>query len=173
MKRIGIIILLSILSSWARGQDLHNNRRDSLNIELTTEEDTITRRALNDIRFEGWQREDWLDNEYIRTLRSYLDDFHEGKIDNPSLEPYKEFVKSKFVIYYAEGFMLGGLLIYITFLDMPEAVFSAWVYSDVDEEQELVSNYVVRHVAMEEEKTTITKEEILQILKEDSAMKLW
>lgn len=126
MKRIGVIMLLGMLSSfWANGQDLPNNRRDSLIIDWAAEEDTITRKSLNDIRFEGWQRKDWLDNEYIRTLRGYLDDFHEGKIDNPALEPYKELVKSKFVIYYAEAFMLGGVLIYITFLDMPEAVFCA------------------------------------------------
>ncbi|MDE5710196.1 MAG: hypothetical protein K2I27_03455 [Bacteroides sp.] len=174
MKRIGIITLLCTLFSCAKGQELscNNMTADSLNIELTAIKDTA-RKSLNDIRFEGWKEQDWLDNEYIRTLRAYLDDFHEGKIDNPPLEPYKELVKSKFVIYYAEAFMLGGVLIYVTFLDMPKAVFSAWVYSDVNEEKEVVSNYVVRYMMMEEEKTTFTKEEILQILKEDSVMKLW
>ena len=31
--------------------------------------DTIVPKTGNDIRFEGWGEKEWLDNEYIRTLR--------------------------------------------------------------------------------------------------------
>lgn len=41
--------------------------------------DTISSgKTLNDIRFKDWDRSDWLDNEYIRTLRKYLDDYNKG-----------------------------------------------------------------------------------------------
>lgn len=42
----------------------------------TMEEDTTYRETLNDIRFAGWTKEDWADNEYIREVRRYIDAYN-------------------------------------------------------------------------------------------------
>lgn len=66
-------------------------KQDSIIDTAIQAEDTIdTRKTLNDIRFDGWERSDWLDNEYIRTLRKYLDDYNSGRVSNANLDPYKE-----------------------------------------------------------------------------------
>ena len=49
---------------------------ESLDTTLQTTDTISTGKSLNDIRFDGWERSDWLDNEYIRTLRIYLDDYN-------------------------------------------------------------------------------------------------
>ena len=137
-------------------------------------EDTIGKqKTLYDIRFDGWERSDWLDNEYIRTLRKYLDDYNRGKISNTNLDPYKEQVKGKFVVYDINPYLLGGVLIRITFLDMPDRVFSSWIYSNVDEQKEIVESYEFRSISIEEETTGMTKEDILQAVKEMDGLKLW
>lgn len=137
-------------------------------------EDTIsTRKALNDIRFDGWKEADWLDNEYIRTLRKYLDDYNAGKVSNSDLAPYKEQIKGQFVVYSIEPYLVGGAFIRITFLDMPDRVFSSWIYSNVDEKKEIVESYEFRSIAIEEERTDMTKEDILQAIKEMDGLKLW
>lgn len=73
---------------------------EASNIDMTIEStDTIgTQRTLNDIRFDGWGRNDWLDNKYIRTLRKYLNNYNAGKVSNSDLDPYKEQIKGKFVV---------------------------------------------------------------------------
>ena len=129
--------------------------------------------TLNEIRFDEWKRSDWLDNEYIRTLRKYLDDYNSGKVSNANLDPYKEQVKGKFVVYDINPYLLGGVLIRITFLDMPDRVFSSWIYSNVDEQKEIVESYEFRSISIEEEKTDMTKEDILQAIKEMDGLKLW
>lgn len=137
-------------------------------------EDTIGKqKTLNEIRFDGWDRGDWLDNEYIRTLRKYLDDYNSGKVSNANLGPYKEQVKGKFVVYDITPYLLGGVLIRITFLDMPDRVFSSWIYSNVDEQKEIVESYEFRSISIEEETTGMTKEDILQAVKEMDGLKLW
>ena len=137
-------------------------------------EDTIgTHKTLNDIRFEGWENSDWLDNEYIRTLRKYLDDYNAGIVSNPELDPYKEQIKGKFVIYDINPYLVGGAFIRITFLDMPDRVFSSWVYSHVDEQKGTVESYEFRSIRIEEEETDMTKEDILQAIKEMDGLKLW
>lgn len=135
--------------------------------------DTIIHKALNDIRFEGWERSEWLDNEYIRTLRKYLDDYNNGIVSNPALDPYKEQIKGKFVVYEINSYLLGGALIRITFLDLPNRVFSSWIYSDVDEKKGTVESYEFRSISIEEEITDMTKADILQAIKEMDGLKLW
>lgn len=153
--------------------ELDNAKQDSI-VDTAIQADTIgTRKALNDIRFDGWGRSDWLDNEYIRTLRKYLDDYNSGKISNPNLDPYKEQIKGQFVVYDINSYLLGGALIRITFLDMPDRVFSSWIYSNVNEKKETVESYEFRSISIEEEKTDMTKEDILQAIKEMDGLKLW
>ncbi len=136
--------------------------------------DTITKRkTLNEIRFNGWERRDWLDNEYIRTLRKYLDDYNKGIVSNPALDPYKEQIKGQFVVYDINSYLLGGALIRITFLDMPDRVFSSWIYSNVDEKKEIVESYEFRSISIEGETIDMTKEDILQAIKEMEGLKLW
>ena len=129
--------------------------------------------TLNEIRFDEWKRSDWLDNEYIRTLRKYLDDYNSGKVSNANLDPYKEQVKGKFVVYDINPYLLGGGLIRITFLDMPDKVFSSWIYSNVDEQKEIVESYEFRSISIEKETTGMTKKDILQAVKEMDGLKLW
>ena len=136
--------------------------------------DTIgTRKTLNEIRFDGWERSEWLDNEYIRTLRKYLDDYNNGIVSNPVLDPYREQIEGQFVVYDINPYLLGGALIRITFLDMPDRVFSSWIYSNVDEKKEIVESYEFRSISIEEETTDMTKEDILQAIKEMEGLKLW
>ena len=154
------------------GQD--KAKQDSIIDTAMQVADTIgTRKTLNEIRFDGWERSEWLDNEYIRTLRKYLDNYNNGLVSNPTLDPYKEQIKGQFVVYDINPYLLGGALIRITFLDMPDRVFSSWIYSNVDENKEIVESYEFRSIGIEEETTGMTKEDILQAIKEMEGLKLW
>ena len=145
---------------------------DSVVADSVLEEDAEGLGGLNAIRFKNFTDKDWYDNDYIRCLRSYLDDFNQGKIENSELEPYKDKVRGKFVIGSVDPFMLGGMFISIVFVDYPEDIFSAWVYSSVDEETETIIDYEVREVRHEGE-SQFTKEDIKQFLKENPEQKVW
>lgn len=166
------IAIFFILSVYCMGQD--KAKQDSIINTVMQEADTIgTRKTLNEIRFNGWTKSDWLDNEYIRTLRKYLDDYNNGTVCNSTLDPYKEQIKGPFVIYDINSFLLGGALIRITFLDLPDRIFSCWIYSNVNEEKEVVESYEFRSISIEEETTGMTKEDILQAVQEMEGLKLW
>lgn len=130
-------------------------------------------KSLNDIRFADFSEKDWLDNDYVRALREYLNAFLDGRVEDEGLEPYRDDVRGKFVIANVEPFMLGGLFFQIVFIDKPEKVFSAWVYSDVDEEKEKVVGYDVRYITLDERKNEFSKEEIFQEMEEHPELKLW
>lgn len=166
------IAILFALSAYGMTHD--KAKQDSIIDTATQVTDTIgTRKTLNEIRFDGWERSDWLDNEYIRTLRKYLDDYNNGIVSNPALDPYKEQIKGQFVVYDINPYLLGGALIRITFLDMPNRVFSSWIYSNVDEKKEIIESYEFRSISIEEETTDMTKEDILQAIKEMEGLKPW
>ena len=166
------IAILFALSAYGMTHD--KAKQDSIIDTAIQVTDTIgTRKTLNEIRFDGWERSDWLDNEYIRTLRKYLDDYNNGIVSNPALDPYKEQIKGQLVVYDINPYLLGGALIRITFLDMPDRVFSSWIYSNVDEKKEMVESYEFRSISIEEETTDMTKEDILQAVKEMEGLKLW
>lgn len=121
-----LIVILLAMTAYCMGQD--KAKQDSIINTVMQEADTIgTRKTLNEIRFNGWTKSDWLDNEYIRTLRKYLDDYNNGTVCNSTLDPYKEQIKGPFVIYDINSFLLGGALIRITFLDLPDRIFSCWI----------------------------------------------
>lgn len=130
-------------------------------------------KGLNDIRFANYTDNDWLDNEYIRCLRRYIDDYNGGKIKNKELDQYKGMLKGKFVIGWAEPYLMGGLFLQIIFVDYPNDMFNAWVYSTVDEETETVLDYEVRSMGYDEEKSGFTKTQILELMKEHPELKLW
>ena len=166
------IAILFALSAYGMTHD--KAKQDSIIDTAMQVADTIgTRKTLNEIRFDGWERSEWLDNEYIRTLRKYLDDYNNGIVSNPALDPYKEQIKGQFVVYDINPYLLGGALIRITFLDMPDRVFSSWIYSNVDEKKEIIESYEFRSISIEEETTDMTKEDILQAIKEMEGLKLW
>ena len=65
---------------------------------------------LNDIRFEGWTTAEWLDNDYIRELRRYIDACSEGEVDDQTLLAHKEVLKSKFIVGHIEPATYGVYL---------------------------------------------------------------
>lgn len=147
---------------------------ETAEIDSSYEADTIAKgKSLNDIRFANFTDKDWVDNEYIQTLRVYIDSFVSGKVKNEELEPYKNDVKGKFVIANAEPFLMGGLFIQIVFIDKPEKIFTSWVYSDVDEDAEKVVGYSVRRICLDERKNELSREQIFQVMKEHPELKLW
>ena len=184
-----IIITTAFLSACKgeQGQSHQNLPTDSLSsstaavqppILATTDfteaqESTEVQESLNEIRFKGWDGSKWLDNEYIRTLRKYLDDYSNGQGDNPELAPYRELLKGQFVILEIQPAIAGGTSIRIIFPDNPQHVFSCWIYSQVDTEKKAVTSYECRSVRKEEEPSELTKEEILQLVEEHPELKLW
>lgn len=129
--------------------------------------------TLNDIRFGGWTKTEWADNDYIRAVRRYIDAYNSGKIKNPDLDEFKKYIKGKFAIADIQPHIAGGALIYIIFYDNPEHSFSAHVYSDVDEKTRVVSNYECRGLKKENMDLGFSQEDILQFLKECPEHRLW
>ena len=130
------------------------------------------RKTLNDIRFDGWTKKEWADNEYIRAVRKYIDAYNNGEFEDPYLDEYKEYIQGKFVIYDISPFTWGGVLIEISFYDYPDKVFVAMVYSHVDDNR-VVSNYECRSLTYEDIDLNITQEEIRQFLKDCPEQKMW
>lgn len=139
----------------------------------TAEVSDTTKKSLNDIRFAGWTEKEWLDNEYIRTLRQYLDDYSQGKIENEELEPYRHLTKGEFVVGQIEPFILGGVFMYIMFVDDPEKVFTVCVYSEVNSETEEIGKHEVRYIEYQSEVPGIPKELLQQMIQEHPEMKVW
>ena len=83
--------------------------------------------GLNAIRFNHFTDEDWVDNEYIRSLRQYITDYNEGKIEDEELDAYKGKIRGQFTVFSISPFIGGGALIHIVFLDNPDDIFTAWV----------------------------------------------
>lgn len=161
MKRITLILLLCTISTIAFCQE-------------TTDVPSVPQgKSLNDIRFGGWTQKEWLDNEYIRTIRKHLDAYHKGEIKDANLDQHKAYIIGKFVIGNIEPYLLGGAFVYLMFVENPTKVFTTWVYSDVDEKTETVLGYECRGLKLEDYESEFTKEEILQISKEHPEMKLW
>jgi len=145
---------------------------EETDIETLPDSTSNVSKGLNDIRFGNWTEKDWFDNDYFRTLRTYIDACYKGEIKDEVLEPYKFALKGKFAIFNAEPFIGGGMFIYFVFLDAPNKIFNAWIYSCVTEENTVV-DYQVRAVDISEEEAELTKEGILSIIKEHPENKLW
>ena len=139
----------------------------------TMGKDTTYRETLNDIRFAGWTKKEWADNEYIREVRRYRDAYNKGEIKDPYLDEYKEYIQGKFVIGEINPGLWGGAFMYIVFYDHPDKTFSVLVYSDVDEETRTVSNYECRGLKYEDMDLGYSQEDILQFLKECPEQKMW
>ena len=147
--------------------------RTSDGSEEIDEEHSPMGETLNDIRFDGWEKEEWADNEYIRAVRKYIDAYLKGEITDPYLDQYKEYITGKFVIGDINPGLWGGAFMYIVFFDHPDKMFSVLVYSDVDEEKRTVSNYQCMGLKLEDTNANFTQEEILQFLKQYPDHRLW
>ena len=163
--------------AWSAGENRHPayyiylDPNDTIE---TVEQVKDNSKSLNDIRFGDWTEEDWRDNDYFRALRKYLDACCQGKIVDKNLEPYKSVLKGRFVIFNAEPCIFGGMFVSIIFLEAPNKIFDVVIYSNVDEENEVVESYELRSIMIEEdENTEMSKEEILHIVKMDPDIKLW
>lgn len=173
-----IALCFSSCSQTGEINAVNTTTKDSTEISVSESysyepDNTSDGKSLNDIRFANFTDKDWLDNEYIRTLRKYLDEFNNGIIEDEELEIFKDDVNGSFIIANVEPFFLGGLFIQIIFIDKPEKVFTAWVYSDVDEDAEKVVGYSVRRISLDERKNELTREQILQEMKKHPELKLW
>ncbi|MBR3827109.1 MAG: hypothetical protein IKJ38_05300 [Alistipes sp.] len=128
---------------------------------------------LNDIRFKDWTEKEWLDNDYIRELRRYIDSCSMGKVADQTLLAHKEILDSKFIMGHIEPAIYGGVFIYFTFLDAPRKVFYAQVYSYVNPDTKEVDNYEVRGVFLNDEEMDYTREDLLFIVENYPEHKLW
>ena len=98
---------------------------------------------LNDIRFKDWTEKEWLDNDYIRELRRYIDACSEREIEDQTLLAHKDILKSKFIVGHIEPATYGGVFIYFTFLDAPRKVFYTQVYSYINPDTKKIDGYEV------------------------------
>lgn len=143
----------------------------------TTKNDTIDSvqkgETLNDIRFAGWGKEQWIDNEYIRTVRKYIDAYNNGEIEDATLYEYKDYIQGKFILGDIQPWMAGGALIYIIFCDNPEKMFYSIVYSHVNTQTREIYDYECRGLRLETDESGCTKEDIIQFLEECPEYKMW
>lgn len=137
------------------------------------EEEKEDSKSLNDIRFANFKDEDWKDNEYIRCLRDYVDDYNRGLVDDEIPDQCKDKLKGKFIVIQTQPYLMGGLFIELVFVDYPDELLHAWVYSFVDEESETVFAYEVRAIFSIEGANEFSKEELQQILQEHPEQKFW
>jgi hypothetical protein len=180
MKRLLLFVCMSILLSCnnRNGKNRKSAVKDSA-VEASAYSETSEvadiggRETLNDIRFAGWTKKEWADNDYIRAVRKYIDDYNSGEIKNPDLDKDKKYIQGKFAIADIQPYLTGGALIYIIFYDNLEQTFSAHVYSNVDEKTRVVSNYECRGLKYENLDLGFSQEDILQFLKECPEHRLW
>ena len=183
MKKILLVVYCLIMlfacnnQNIAKVADVSVDSLENVNYTDTAEcdsiENTTYREPLNDIRFDGWTKKEWADNEYIREVRRYIDAYNNGEIKDPYLDEYKEFIQGNFVIGDINPGLWGGAFMYIVFYDHPDKTFSVLVYSDVDEETRTVSNYECRGLKYEDMDLGFSQEDILQFLKECPEQKMW
>ena len=111
MKLLYVLSLQGLTIALSACNQQKSSTLQNIDTTLQTTDTISSGKTLNDIRFKDWDRSDWLDNEYIRTLRKYLDDYNKGTVSNPNLDPYKEHIKGQFVIYDITPYILGGAYI--------------------------------------------------------------
>ena len=138
-------------------------------------------KSLNEIRFNGWTEDDFYDNDYLRAFRRYMDTWLQGKkideteADPSALEPYRERLRGKFIVFNARKFLFGGLLYILIPIDEPALFLRVWIYSTVNDSH--IDEYLVEHVEVDgdyeeeliEEGYTIDKDVMRQVLLENCA----
>ena len=127
--------------------------------------------GLNGIRFEEWSDKEWLNNNYIRSVRLYLDAYVLGLVKNEAFDKHKSAMKGKFCICSIEPFMGGGAWMHIAFVDDTSFSLRFWVYSFVTDNA--ISGYDVRSADLIDEPLGLTTEEVKDILKQNPHNQLW
>lgn len=180
MKRLLLFACLAtLLSCNSRNKTNSNTAVENSAVEANSYSETNEvaenggRETLNDIRFAGWTKKEWADNDYIRAVRKYIDAYNSGEIKDDYLDEQKKYIQGKFAIADIQPYIAGGALIYIIFYDNPEQTFSAHVYSDVDEKTKAVSNYECRGLKNENMNLEFSQEDIIQFLKDCPEQRLW
>ena len=127
--------------------------------------------GLNGVRFENWGDKEWLNNNYIRSVRLYIDAYNLGLVKDEELDKHKAALKGKFCICSIEPFMGGGAWMHIAFVNDTSFSLRFWVYSFVTDNT--ISGYEVRSADLIDEPLGLTTEEIKDILKENPHNQLW
>lgn len=142
--------------------------------KITLKDPETANGGLNDIRFERWGDKEWLNNNYIRSVRLYLDAYILGLVNNEEFDKHKEALKGKFCICSIEPFLGGGAWIHIVFADDTSFSLRFWVYSFLSETNPVVINgYDVRSADLIDEPLGISPSELKDILKENPLNTLW
>lgn len=133
--------------------------------------------GLNSYRFDYWDDEKWADNNYIRTMRLYIDAYRIGALADEQLDSCN--TNGDFVLYGIEPFLAGGAYVSVVFVDSPEDIIGMWIYSFVefkDENEEIpaaISGYDVRAVDVKKNATGFKKRDIEKLLLEQPTIKRW
>ncbi len=179
MSRILVFVLFFLALTGCKSKPSHTEAttRSDSEIEMilgnkeASDDSTSNVPSLNEVRFSKFTEQDWYDNDYFRALRSYINGVNKGIIEED--EEIKPLLEGEFVVVDAAEYMMGGLLVKIIFLNHPDKLFEAWIYSDVDLEKQIVTDYYVRTISLVEENLEGAKEDLLQYIKENPGMKLW
>lgn len=130
--------------------------------------------GLNGIRFEEWGDKEWLNNNYIRSVRLYLDAYVFGLVNNEDFDKHKLAMKGKFCLCSIEPFVYGGAWMHIVFLEDPSFSLRFWVYSFVNENNPIaIEGYDVRSAEIIDEPLGLTTDELKEILKDNPHNNLW
>ena len=127
--------------------------------------------GLNGIRFEEWGDKEWLNNNYIRSVRLYLDAYNLGLVKDEGLDKHKAALKGKFCICSIEPYVYGGAWVHIAFVNDTSFSLRFWVYSFVTDNT--ISGYEVRSADLIDEPLGLTTEEVKDILKENPYNQFW
>lgn len=128
----------------------------------------------NALRFDGWDDEKWLNNNYIRSVRLYIDAYNLGLVKDEALDKHKEALTGKFCICTIEPFAFGGAWMHIAFVEDPSFTLRFWVYSFITEgDPVVIEGYDVRSAELIDEPLGITSDEIKEILKQNPHNTLW
>ena len=130
--------------------------------------------GLNGICFEERSDKEWLNNNYIRSVRLYLDAYNLGLVKDEGLDKHKEVIKGKFCICSIEPFVYGGAWVHIAFVDNTSFSLRFWVYSSVNKSDTVaIEGYEVRSADLVDEPLGLTPEEVKEILKQNPHNQLW
>lgn len=174
MKKSIFTSVLMILAICSACTSKVNKQETTTQEDVVDVEEVIDLEALNEIRFANWGDEEWSDNEYIRTLRKYIDSYNNGDFTDEMMEPFADYLKGKFVINYMEPYFYGGAQILFFFIDKPDIIFNTWVYSEVDYVKKVVTNYEVRGgIEINDENSGLSKEEVMENLEKNPQIRVW
>lgn len=142
--------------------------------KITLKDPETANDGLNGIRFEEWSDKEWLNNNYIRSVRLYIDAYNLGLVKDEALDKHKAALKGKFCICSIEPFVYGGAWIHIAFVNDTSFSLRAWVYSFVDgNNPATISGYDVRSVELIDKPLGLTTEELQDALKQSPYNTLW